>query len=71
MISFCLPFLMIVLNSPEVLGMLELYDNMDLPIYGSAILYLLSIVTPPREYVELAAEAFINTIQSTSVSSLN
>ena len=48
--------------------MLELYDNVDLPVYSSAILYMISTVTPPHEYVDLVAETFINTIQSSSVS---
>lgn len=45
----------------------ELNDNTELLLYSSATLYLLSGVTPPREYIELVADQFITTIKTTSV----
>lgn len=53
---------------PEILKMEELNDNTELLLYSSATLYLLSGVTPPREYIELVADQFITTIKTTSVS---
>ena len=58
---------MIDKTSSEILKMEELNDNSELLTYSSAVLYLLSAVTPPREYIEMVADQFISTIKSTSV----
>ncbi|KAL6304169.1 ARM repeat-containing protein [Sparassis latifolia] len=51
---------------PEILRMSELNDNSELQTYSSAVLYVLSAVTPPPEYVDVIAENFMNAIKSTS-----
>ncbi|KAH8120588.1 hypothetical protein DFH11DRAFT_1838384 [Phellopilus nigrolimitatus] len=49
---------------PEVLKMTDLNDNPELQIYSTSFLYVLSAVTPPKEFVEIIADKFISTIQS-------
>ena len=48
--------------------MSELNDSSELQTYSSAVLYVLSAVTPPPEYVEVIADNFINAIKSSTVS---
>lgn len=57
------------LSRPEVLRMSELNDSSELQTYSSAVLYVLSAVTPPPEYVEVIAENFISAIKSSTVRS--
>ena len=47
--------------------MSELNDSSELQTYSSAVLYVLSAVTPPPEYVEVIADNFINAIKSSTV----
>ena len=47
--------------------MSELNDSSELQTYSSAVLYVLSAVTPPPEYIEVIADNFINAIQSSTV----
>ena len=47
--------------------MTELNDNREVTMYSSGVLYILSAVTPPREYVEDIAEQFIIAIRESSV----
>ena len=54
-------------RSPEILAMTEMNDNPELQMYSSAVLYVLSAVTPPEEYVEVVADSFINTIKAATV----
>jgi len=49
---------------PEILRMSELNDNSELQSYSSAVLYILSAVTPPTEYVEVILDNFILGIKS-------
>ena len=54
---------------PEILRMSELNDNSELQSYSSAVLYILSAVTPPTEYVEAILDNFIFGIKSSTVKS--
>lgn len=47
--------------------MSELNDNSELQKYSSAVLYVLSAVDPPEEYVGVIAENFLQAIKSSSV----
>jgi proteasome activator subunit 4 len=47
--------------------MSELNDNSELQSYSSAVLYILSAVTPPTEYVEAILDNFILGIKSSTV----
>lgn len=51
---------------PEILKMAELNDSSELQIYASAVLYVLSAVTPPHEYVEDILNHFVNAIKSST-----
>lgn len=55
-------------SRPEILRMSELNDNSELQKYSSAVLYVLSAVDPPEEYVGAIAESFLQAIKSSSVS---
>lgn len=48
--------------------MTELNDDHELQMYSSAALYILSAVTPPREYVEIVADSLIATLRVSQVS---
>ncbi|KAL7285729.1 hypothetical protein ACG7TL_000834 [Trametes sanguinea] len=58
------PYMVVLL--PEIIRMSELNDSSELQTYSSAVLYVLSAVTPPPEYVEVIAENFINAIKSSA-----
>ncbi|KAI0961210.1 hypothetical protein AcV7_000369 [Taiwanofungus camphoratus] len=62
--TLILPYAITLL--PEVLRMSELNDSSELQTYSSAVLYVLSAVTPPPEYVEVIAENFISAIKSST-----
>jgi len=47
--------------------MSELNDSPDLQMYSSAVLYVLSAVTPPVEYVTAILENFVSAINSSKV----
>ncbi|KAG6910583.1 hypothetical protein DXG01_009534 [Tephrocybe rancida] len=49
---------------PEILRMSELNDSSDLQMYSSAVLYVLSAVSPPPEYVPVILSNFASAIQS-------
>jgi len=51
---------------PEILRMSELNDNSELQSYSSAVLYILSAVTPPTGYVEAILDNFILGIKSST-----
>ncbi|CAL1696390.1 unnamed protein product [Somion occarium] len=51
---------------PEVLRMSELNDSSELQKYSSAVLYILSAVPPPAEYVEIIADNFLTAITSST-----
>lgn len=53
--------------SPEILRMSELNDSSDLHTYSTAVLYVLSAVSPPIEYVEAILSNFVSAIKSTTV----
>ena len=59
--------LKLTLSRPEFLSMTELSDNPELQMYTSAVLYVLSAVRPPKEYIELVLENFISAITLSSV----
>lgn len=54
-------------SSPEILRMAELNDSSELQKYSQAVLYILSAVPPPPEYVELIADNFLTAISSSTV----
>jgi hypothetical protein len=55
------------LHRPEILRMSELNDNSELQTYSSAVLYILSAVTPPTEYVGAILNNFVLGIKSSTV----
>ncbi|KAH9922007.1 ARM repeat-containing protein [Epithele typhae] len=57
-------FRYIIAMLPEIIRMSELNDSSELQTYSSAVLYVLSAVTPPPEYVGVIADNFINAIKS-------
>lgn len=56
-----------ILERPEILSMSELNDNAELSMYSSGVLYILSTVTPPQEFVELVVDSIITTIRLSPV----
>lgn len=48
--------------------MSELNDSSELQRYSSAVLYILSAVNAPPDYVEIIAEHFLSAIRSSDVS---
>jgi len=52
---------------PEILRMSELNDSSDLQTYSTAVLYVLSAVTPVAEYVPIILENFVSAIKSSTV----
>ena len=54
-------------HRPEILRMSELNDNSELQSYSSAVLYILSAVSPPNEYVEAILDNFVLGIKSSTV----
>ncbi|KAF8807254.1 hypothetical protein BYT27DRAFT_7189352 [Phlegmacium glaucopus] len=51
---------------PEILRMSELNDSSELQSYSSAVLYILSAVSPPTEYVEAILDNFVVGIKSST-----
>lgn len=51
--------------------MSELKDNSELQAYSSAVLYILSAVSPPIEYVASILDNFVLAIKSSTVISLH
>jgi proteasome activator subunit 4 len=51
-----------------MLHMLELNDNQELQLGASAVLYILSAVTPPQEYIQIILDTFLAEIKSSTVS---
>ncbi|CCM01635.1 uncharacterized protein FIBRA_03696 [Fibroporia radiculosa] len=62
--TLILPYAITLL--PEVLRMSELNDSSELQKYSSAVLYILSAVTPPAEYIEVIADNYIKAIKSST-----
>lgn len=56
-----------VFYRPEILRMSELNDSAELQKYSSAVLYVLSAVAPPADYIEVIADNFIDAIKSSGV----
>ena len=50
--------------------MSELNDSSELQRYSSAVLYILSAVNAPPDYVEIVAEHFLSAIKSSDVSTV-
>lgn len=48
--------------------MSELKDSSELQMYSTAVLYVLSAITPPVEYVDKILENFVYAIKSSQVS---
>ncbi|KAJ7666470.1 hypothetical protein B0H17DRAFT_1162570 [Mycena rosella] len=49
---------------PEILRMSELNDSSDLQVYSSAVLYVLSAVAVPEEYVQEILNNYVSAIKS-------
>ncbi|KAH0590354.1 hypothetical protein H2248_000511 [Termitomyces sp. 'cryptogamus'] len=60
----CLVFPYIIPLMPEIFRMSELNDSPDLQMYSSAVLYVLSAVSPPVEYVHAILSDFASAIKS-------
>ncbi|EPQ60983.1 hypothetical protein GLOTRDRAFT_53630 [Gloeophyllum trabeum ATCC 11539] len=60
----CMMFPYIVAMLPEILRMTELSDSSELQTYSSAVLYVLSAVTPPAEYIDRILEVYIDALKS-------
>ncbi|KAF8078288.1 hypothetical protein FPV67DRAFT_1663041 [Lyophyllum atratum] len=60
----CLIFPYVIPLMPEILRMSELNDSSDLQMYSSAVLYVLSAVSPPLEYVAAILNNFASAIKS-------
>ena len=57
----------VTLIRPEILRMSELQDSSEIQTYSSAVLYILSAITPPPEFVEPFTETFIEAVKSSPV----
>ncbi|KAF9568547.1 hypothetical protein CPC08DRAFT_654918 [Agrocybe pediades] len=64
--SACLLFPYVVAFMPEILRMSELNDSSELQGYSSAVLYILSAVNPPVEYIEQILEHFVIAVKSST-----
>ncbi|KAF5375146.1 hypothetical protein D9758_000062 [Tetrapyrgos nigripes] len=62
----CLTFPYAVSMMPEILQMSELNDSSDLQTYSTAVLYVLSAVTPVADYVPIILENFVSAIKSST-----
>ncbi|KAF9474298.1 hypothetical protein BDN70DRAFT_884955 [Pholiota conissans] len=62
----CLMFPYAVAMMPEILRMSELNDSSELQTYSSAVLYILSAVTPPVEFIEAILDNFVVAIKSST-----
>jgi proteasome activator subunit 4 len=47
--------------------MSELNDNTDLRTYSTAVLYVLSAVNPPPDYLKVIITRFVDVIKSSTV----
>ena len=47
--------------------MSELNDSSELQAYSSAVLYILSAVTPPVEFIETILDNFVIAVKSSTV----
>ena len=52
---------------PEILRMSELNDSSELQLYSSAVLFVVSAITPPPEYVDKILDNFLIEIKNSSV----
>ncbi|KIK71342.1 hypothetical protein GYMLUDRAFT_33493 [Collybiopsis luxurians FD-317 M1] len=62
--SLILPYA--VMMMPEILRMSELNDSSELQTYSTAVLYVLSAVTPVRESIPVILENFVVAVKSSS-----
>jgi len=62
----CLVFPYAVAMMPEILRMSELNDSSELQTYSSSVLYILSAVTPPVEYIGAILDNFVAAIKSST-----
>ncbi|KAE9410730.1 ARM repeat-containing protein [Gymnopus androsaceus JB14] len=60
----CLVFPYAITMMPEILRMSELNDSSELQTYSTAVLYVLSAVTPVKEYIPVILENFVTAIKS-------
>jgi proteasome activator subunit 4 len=59
-----LPYAKLLL--PEIFRMSELNDSSDLQTYSSAVLYILSAVTPPADFIESILDSFVVAVKSST-----
>ncbi|EGO02735.1 hypothetical protein SERLA73DRAFT_102663 [Serpula lacrymans var. lacrymans S7.3] len=62
----CLVFPSAISMLPEILKMLELNDNSELQKYATGVLYVLSAVHLPSEYVGAVLEALVSSIKDST-----
>ncbi|KAF9056661.1 hypothetical protein BJ165DRAFT_1362353 [Panaeolus papilionaceus] len=62
----CLVFPYVVALMPEILRMSELNDSSELQTYSSAVLYIISAVSPPAEYIEAILNNFVAAVKSST-----
>ncbi|KAJ3798132.1 hypothetical protein GGU11DRAFT_782291 [Lentinula aff. detonsa] len=62
----CLIFNYAVPMMPEILRMSELNDSSELQTYSTAVLYVLSAVTPVREHIEIVLGHFVTAVKSST-----
>ncbi|KAF8898414.1 hypothetical protein BD779DRAFT_1607229 [Infundibulicybe gibba] len=62
--SLLFPYVMPML--PEIFCMSELSDSTDVQVYSSAVLYVLSAVSPPVEYIATILDNFVIAIKSST-----
>lgn len=55
---------------PDIFKMSELNDSSELQLYSSAVMYVLSAVTPAPEFVDVILDNFVTAIKSSTVREL-
>lgn len=66
--SLIFPYLIPML--PDIFGMSELNDSPELQTYSSAVLYVLSAITPAPEFVGDILQNFVKAIKSSKVTNI-
>jgi proteasome activator subunit 4 len=52
---------------PEILRMSELNDSSELQLYSAAVLYVMSAVHCPPEYIQVILDHYVNALRSSTV----
>jgi proteasome activator subunit 4 len=54
-------------SRPEILRMSELNDSSELQLYSSAVLYVMSAVHCPPEYIQVILDHYVSALRSATV----